>query len=372
MGHNLSGGQKSRISLARAIYRREADIILIDATLSSLDAKVAHHVFENAIKGLCKKKLVILVTYDLDQAAQLDRVIYLADDNSTSVLTRSEFLKSEIYSKKNLKLKEEETSTNASDSSQLITEDKDEGTQRQIIGDEKVEEGSVSWALQKRFYSYAPCGLYGVVVIILLHVVINACNMAVSLYLAFTLTNRFSEGPGTEQDTLKYNLYLSLIIVAALISSFIGKYFSNYIFMRICNRMHHEMVKSVLGAHIRFFEENTQGRIINRFSKDIGTLDNLVFLFLEMIDYIVKCFFSIALVVYIVPWLLVIVALSTVYLIYLRQKNIYVSRDTMRLKSVLTSPVNSLIHDAVNGLPTLRCMGKKDFFMDLLFKFTDL
>lgn len=155
-------------------------------------------------------------------------------------------------------------------------------------------------------------------------------------------------------------------------STFIGKYFSNYIFMKINHRVHHEMVKSVLHAQIQFFEENTQGRIINRFSKDISSLDNFVFLYLEMVDYIVKCLFSIALVVYIVPWLLVIVAISTVYLLHLRKKNLYCSRDTMRLKSVLNSPINSLIHDAVNGLPTLRCMGKKDFFMGLLFKCTDM
>jgi hypothetical protein len=44
----------------------------------------------------------------------------------------------------------------------------------------------------------------------------------------------------------------------------------------------------------------------------------------------------------------------------------------MRLKATLMSPINSLITDAVNGLPTLRCLGKKDFFMKLLFGMTDM
>ena len=44
MGHNLSGGQKSRISLARALYRKNSAIIMIDCTLSSLDAKVSKKV----------------------------------------------------------------------------------------------------------------------------------------------------------------------------------------------------------------------------------------------------------------------------------------------------------------------------------------
>ena len=40
-GHILSGGQRSRISIARALYRQETSIILIDGSLSSLDARVA-------------------------------------------------------------------------------------------------------------------------------------------------------------------------------------------------------------------------------------------------------------------------------------------------------------------------------------------
>ena len=62
MGHNLSGGQKSRISLARAIYRHNASIILIDGTLSSLDAKIAKLVMERAVLGLCADKCVVFVT----------------------------------------------------------------------------------------------------------------------------------------------------------------------------------------------------------------------------------------------------------------------------------------------------------------------
>ena len=41
MGHILSGGQKSRISIARALYRKESGIIMIDGSLSSLDARIA-------------------------------------------------------------------------------------------------------------------------------------------------------------------------------------------------------------------------------------------------------------------------------------------------------------------------------------------
>ena len=79
MGVSLSGGQKSRISLARAIYRKNAATILIDGTLGTLDVKIAKKVMDNAVLGLCHDKLVIIVTHDLDQAARFDSVIYLRE-----------------------------------------------------------------------------------------------------------------------------------------------------------------------------------------------------------------------------------------------------------------------------------------------------
>ncbi len=87
MGHILSGGQRSRISLARALYKKDADIVLIDGTLSSLDSLVARKVLENAIKGdLCREKVVFLVTYDIDQASEMDYILYVADDGTVSVI----------------------------------------------------------------------------------------------------------------------------------------------------------------------------------------------------------------------------------------------------------------------------------------------
>ena len=61
-GINISGGQKARISLARAIYQ-DADIYLLDDPLSAVDPAVANGIFEKAILGALRSKCVILVTH---------------------------------------------------------------------------------------------------------------------------------------------------------------------------------------------------------------------------------------------------------------------------------------------------------------------
>lgn len=63
-GINVSGGQKARISLARAIYS-DADILLLDDPLSAVDPQVANNIFNDCILGTLKSKLVILVTHQL-------------------------------------------------------------------------------------------------------------------------------------------------------------------------------------------------------------------------------------------------------------------------------------------------------------------
>ena len=63
-GINLSGGQKARVALARAVYSRR-DIYLLDDPLSAVDAKVAKLLFEKVIMGMLKDYSVILVTHQI-------------------------------------------------------------------------------------------------------------------------------------------------------------------------------------------------------------------------------------------------------------------------------------------------------------------
>ena len=59
--------------------------------------------------------------------------------------------------------------------------------------------------------------------------------------------------------------------------------------MEINQRIHDKMVTNVLNTKLKFFEENTQGMILNRFSKDVQTLDKIVYTFLDVTDVRLEC-----------------------------------------------------------------------------------
>lgn len=76
-GNTLSGGQKTRISLARAIYA-DKDIYLLDDILATLDVKVARHVFQHVILGLLRNKTRILCTHQTQYLVHADLVIEMS------------------------------------------------------------------------------------------------------------------------------------------------------------------------------------------------------------------------------------------------------------------------------------------------------
>lgn len=80
-GINVSGGQKARISLARAVYM-DADIFLLDDPLSAVDPAVANAIFDKCIKGALKNKIVVLVTHQLQFMRKSDRNLIIKGDSN--------------------------------------------------------------------------------------------------------------------------------------------------------------------------------------------------------------------------------------------------------------------------------------------------
>lgn len=94
-GVSLSGGQRARINLARAVYRN-ADVYLLDDPLSAVDTQVGKQLFENCILKYLSGKTRILVTHQLQYLRKADLIIVLNDGGIEAQGTFEELSNSEL------------------------------------------------------------------------------------------------------------------------------------------------------------------------------------------------------------------------------------------------------------------------------------
>mmetsp|Transcript_36853 Transcript_36853/g.92368 ORF Transcript_36853/g.92368 Transcript_36853/m.92368 type:complete len:373 (+) Transcript_36853:760-1878(+) len=90
-GVTLSGGQKARVSLARAVYA-DADVYLLDDVLSAVDAHVGQSIFERCICGELRSKTRILVTHQMACLPSVDRIVILEQGRITAVGSYAELV----------------------------------------------------------------------------------------------------------------------------------------------------------------------------------------------------------------------------------------------------------------------------------------
>lgn len=75
-GVNLSGGQKARVSLARAVYAK-SDVLIMDDPISALDANVRKNIFRQVFEGVAKSRTRILATHAVDFIHLSDKIIIM-------------------------------------------------------------------------------------------------------------------------------------------------------------------------------------------------------------------------------------------------------------------------------------------------------
>ena len=143
-GVNLSGGQKARISLARALYS-DKDILLLDDVLSAVDVHVGKFLMEKTILGFLRKKTVIMPTHAISFADQCDNIIVMKKGKITkegtfdSIFESEEF--QEIYNIEKRKRTEEEKEKKGDDEEKILSELK---VLKEATSIDKKEEGEAN------------------------------------------------------------------------------------------------------------------------------------------------------------------------------------------------------------------------------------
>ena len=187
-----------------------------------------------------------------------------------------------------------------------------------------------------------------------------ALLVSCDVWLSF-LTKKHPEDQRNTMNLIFYGCLVSTSFIFAFIRAYGVLSFS----LRCSEYLHDRMVVAVLKAPVLFFDSNPVGRILNRFSKDVGCIDEVLPKTLLMsIQLTLLLVTSVVVPAVTNPWLLFAVVPVSVIAAIISRYYLKTSRELKRLESVCRSPVFSHISETLDGLETIRTRGRQRDFLD--------
>lgn len=305
-GCSLSGGQRARVNLARAVYRK-ASIYLLDDCLSAVDAHVGKFLFDECIgpRGYLAKQNAtrILITHQVHFLKEADWIIVLDkgkilrqgtwnevmdDDLVKRVSTQDKNeANPEIYSKledENIPYIDDEVEIECRKGySKIKTTEFNTTSSVESLNDadeqydEDQHKSTIFWNI---FYEYFRSGAKPSILIFMAIFLIFSqfCTSACDYFLKF-FTNQELLRLHNEETlfTTEEALYIYLALIIAVVVVTLSRGFMFFaICMRSSKKIHDKSFIALLHSPMRFFDLNPTGRILNRFSKDMGAVDELL------------------------------------------------------------------------------------------------
>uniref|UniRef100_A0A8C0F438 Uncharacterized protein n=1 Tax=Bubo bubo TaxID=30461 RepID=A0A8C0F438_BUBBB len=391
-GINLSGGQKQRVSLARAVYSN-ADIYVLDDPLSAVDAHVGKYLFKHVLgpKGLLQKKTRILVTHSISFLPQVDNIVVLVagavsehGSYSTLLANRGAFAQFlNLYGSQEEDASEKNTtgtgnttglrqleglcvlskrSTNSWKKAQEEPPKKLKG--QQLIEKEAVETGKVKFSMYLRYLHAV--GLWYSFWVAMGYVGQYAAFVGTNLWLSAWTDDAeryLNQTYPVEQRDLRIGVFGALGVSQALFLLF-ATLLCAHGAMRASRVMHQQLLSNILRVPMSFFDTTPTGRIVNRFAKDIFTIDETIPMsFRSWLSCFMAIISTLLMISLATPFFaLIIIPLSIFYYFVLR---FYVStsRQLRRLDSVTRSPIYSHFGETVSGLSVIRAYGHQQRFL---------
>ena len=166
----LSGGQRARVELARAVYSN-ADIYLLDDPLSAVDTKVGHRIYNKCIIGLLRDKTRLMVTHNVHVLKDTRNIVVMKTGSVLEKGNSKMLLKSALHpsdkgwcAEKKKALTLQKKNPLVEDQSEKNTAQGEESANLDDVDEDRVI-GSISWKLYWRYIQTGMCAvLAGVVV----------------------------------------------------------------------------------------------------------------------------------------------------------------------------------------------------------------
>lgn len=384
-GTTLSGGQKARVNLARAIYRK-ADIYLLDDPLSAVDPHVSKHLFDKCIRKFLHGKLVILVTNQLEYLQKVDHVIYLEHGQMKAMGKYDELLKLGLDFTKLMEKEDEEqirvrerSRTNSktislkrqpSTDSSIGDEDSYKNDDRDFMQvNENQEQGAIGLNVYRKYFR--ACGGSAVIICVALICISSQFFASAADYYWSVWVAKQKTLPEPHQDANNQtytNLWDSIIddpyfdvylFTAITLLTIITTFWRSFALINACVRgsktLHNAMFQKITRAQMYFFNTNPSGRILNRFSKDIGQIDEILpSIWIDVIQHFLTIFGVIIVTCIVNPYFLIPIILLGLLFYYLRIYYLKTSSSLKRLEATTRSPIYTHLSASLNGLSTIR------------------
>ena len=182
------------------------------------------------------------------------------------------------------------------------------------------------------------------------------------------LSSLIKKPPEDQKDHTNLTIYACLVSASLIFAIFRVSAFL-LVSLRCSERLHDKMVLAILQAPVHFFDSNPVGRILNRFSKDVGCLDELLpKTFLMSIQRVLLVAASVIIPTVTNPWLLFLVVPLILLVMYISKYYVKTSRELKRLESICRSPVFSHFSETLNRLDTIRTRRRQRDFVDQFYR----
>jgi len=378
-GINLSGGQRARISLARAAYS-SAEVVLLDDPLSAVDAHVGKQLFEECINGpLMQGRTRLVITNQLQILPSADSIVALGPGGTIEASgTYKELMESSPSFQRLLESAGTEEAEAAEEQIAAVQfappepakpkePEANQLAQGGAVGDaakdarqaqgksttvEHRVEGKSNFVTYKDYFVAGAGGYVGIALLLLICVLAESGFILVDTWLG-----------AWASDVYDQDMYWYMAIYGGITGGYITVQISRSTAMaafglRASRRLHQRMVERIFRSPLVFFESTPSGRIMNRLSRDVADIDTMIGMHWELFFMCTLRVLSILTMLSVLSptFMVTLIPLGFAYF-HFREVYRRTGRELKRLESISRSPMLAQFGEVLSGTGTIKCYG---------------
>ena len=358
-GVNLSGGQKVRVSLARAVYSNP-DIYLLDDPISALDANIGKKIMNDLIINYLKNKTRIIVTHALQYLQYMDRIIYMKNGriewsgSFQEILNQEFFISMKKLSKLNESKKESEKKERQKNEDNKIKTSSGREIVK-IIKEEDQEIGSVKISVYIDYSKYLG-GIFYLFAIFLVGCIIQTNLGGGDLWLAYWSSPENQDiSKNDEKSKWVFFFVYCGLSVSSVIFCLIYTSLMAFGHLRLSRYLHKDMILHLVKAPINLFHDTIpRGQIYNRLTKDLDTCLFNYYSLKGTIDCLLRCISSFILCAIYDIYSLIYMPFIFIFGYIITKFFLRGSRPLTRIEAVSRSPILNTLSETLPGFASIK------------------